>query len=85
MRALARDHRLRPGRGSIANVLIAGITTHPDTPWIMQVARNLADTDDRWLGNRLLQPLSSTALRRGHVQRRQRLGGVFSYYYREVA
>jgi putative transposase len=152
------------------SVHIAGITTNPDTPWMMQVARNLTDVDDAFLrgkrylildrdtkysnafrsllvqdgikiirlppnspnlnayserfvrsikeeclnrmiffgqaslrhavkhfmahyhaernhqglGNRLLH-ISITALFNGPIQRRERLGGMLNYYYREAA
>ena len=153
------------------SVHIAGTTTNPDTPWMMQAARNLTDIDEGFLrgkrylildrdtkysdafrsllvrdgikiiclpprspnlnafaerfvrsikeeclgrmiflgqaslrhavkhfmahyhaernhqglGNQLLQPLSATPLLRGVVRRRQRLGGMLSYYCREAA
>ena len=153
------------------SVHIAGITTNPDTSWMLQVARNLTDTDDGFLldkrylildrdtkfsaafrsflvrdgieiirlpprspnlnafaerfvrsikaeclnrmiffgqaslrhavehfmahyhternhqglGNRLLQPVSGTPLPFRAVQRRERLGGMLSYYYCEAA
>lgn len=36
-------------------VKIAGITPHPDTPWMMQIARNLTDPEDGFLrGKRYL-------------------------------
>ena len=155
------------------SVHIAGITTNPDTSWMLQVARNLTNTDDGFLldkryiildrdtkysdafrsflvrdgieiirlpprspnlnafaerfvrsikaeclnrmsmiffgpaslrhavedfmahyhternhqglGNRLLQPVSGTPLPFRAVQRRERLGGMLSYYYCEAA
>jgi putative transposase len=153
------------------SVHIAGITPNPDTPWMMQIARNLTDVDGGFLcgkrylildrdtkysdafrsflvregikiirlpprspnlnafaerfvrsikeeclrrmifvgqaslrhaisqfmvhyhaernhqglGNRLLQPISTTARLGEPVQRRRRPGGMLSYYYREAA
>jgi hypothetical protein len=78
-------------------VHIAGITTQPNENWMMQVGRNLVDRisgclpgkshhyhserNHQGLGNRLIQP-EPTALPTGRsVCRRQRLGGMLSFYY----
>jgi hypothetical protein len=37
------------GRGTIANILRAGITPHPDSRWMTQIARNLTDLNDGFL------------------------------------
>lgn len=37
------------------------------------------------LGNRLLQPATATGSQHGRIQRRERLGGVLNFYYREAA
>jgi len=130
-------------------VNIAGITPHPDSRWMTQIARNLTDLNDGFLRgkrylildrdtkysdafrsvlvrqriqiirlpprspnlnafaerfavrqfmahyhsernhqgleNRLPQPASVTALPNHPVQRRQRLGGMLSYYHRAAA
>jgi len=37
------------------------------------------------IGNRLLQPLSTVCELHGAIKRRERLGGMLSYYHREAA
>src|SRR2546422_411733 len=37
------------------------------------------------LGNRLIVPIGAVGERMGSVQRRERLGGTLSYYYRDAA
>jgi transposase InsO family protein len=37
------------------------------------------------LGNRLISPVEGTATQTGSIRRRQRLGGMLNYYYREAA
>jgi hypothetical protein len=67
-------------------VKIAGITRHPDSRWMTQIARNLTDLNDGFLrGKRYLILASVTALPHHPVQRRQRLGGMLSYYHRAAA
>ena len=40
---------------------------------------------DQGLGNRLILPPKTTAVLNGIVRRRQQLGGMLNYYYREAA
>ena len=37
------------------------------------------------LGNRLIVPIQSVAEKTGPIRRRQRLGGMLNYYYRDAA
>ena len=37
------------------------------------------------LGNRLIVPIGAVGEKMGSVQRRERLGGMLSYYYRDAA
>jgi putative transposase len=37
---------------STRTVKIAGITTHPNAAWMVQIGRNITDPDDRWFGTR---------------------------------
>jgi hypothetical protein len=70
------------------SVHIGGITLHPDNSWMTQVARNAHyhhERNHQGLGNRL--PIPSRVLGEPGVpvKRRERLGGMLSYYHREAA
>jgi putative transposase len=56
-------------------VCIAGITKHPDTQWMLQMARQLTDGIDGIL-------LDKRYIILGPVVRRARLGGLLNYYER---
>lgn len=56
-------------------VCIADITKHPETQWMLQMARLLTDTVDGIL----------LAKREGRLVRRHRLGGLLNYYERAAA
>ena len=62
-------------QGALANL---GYTIAPNT--VKNVERN-----HQGLGNRLLQPATATGSQHGRIQRRERLGGVLNFYYREAA
>ena len=44
-----------------------------------------AERNHQGLGNQLIQPAEAIERQTGQVIRRQRLGGLLSYYYREAA
>ncbi|MFT5432068.1 MAG: hypothetical protein ACI9OJ_002766 [Myxococcota bacterium] len=77
-------------------VEIAGICPYPAGPWMKQIARNLTDCDDRFLrqirylilyGDRMysMVPETQAGPAGGRVARRERLGGLLNFYYREAA
>jgi hypothetical protein len=43
------------------------------------------DRNHKWIGNRLLQPLSAIGGLHGAIKWRERLGGMLSYYHRKAA
>ena len=45
----------------------------------------LRERNHQGVGNELLEPTNVVALSKGPVQRRERLGGLLSYYHREAA
>ena len=49
------------------------------------VAHYHRERNHQGLGNRLITPRSSHLLETGEIRRRQRLGGMLNYYYREAA
>ena len=49
------------------------------------VAHYLRERHHQGLGNRLVIPEATPANSAGPIQRRQRLGGMLNYYYREAA
>src|SRR5881396_3035666 len=49
------------------------------------VAHYLLERNHQGLGNRLIVPIEATGETAETVQRRQRLGGMLNYYYREAA
>ena len=44
-----------------------------------------AERNHQGLDNQLMAPESEVGEQTGHVNRRKRLGGMLSYYYREAA
>jgi hypothetical protein len=68
-------------------VKTAGISPHPDTRWMTQIARNLTIPSAiirAWKTN-FRSPDPSLPYPHHPVQRRQRLGGMLSYYHRAAA
>jgi putative transposase len=63
---------------STRSVHIAGVTTTPARAFMKQMARNL-------IGNRLLEPLATNSANNEPIRRRERLGGMLNFYYREAA
>ena len=49
------------------------------------VAHYHLERNHQGLGNRLIVPIGATGKTAETVQRRQRLGGMLNYYYREAA
>jgi putative transposase len=49
------------------------------------VAHYHLERNHQGLGNRLIVPMETKAETTGVVARRQRLGGLLNYYYREAA
>ena len=49
------------------------------------IAHSHAERNHQGLANRLINPEAGHLDSRGEVQRRQRLGGLLSYYYRAAA
>jgi hypothetical protein len=68
---------------STRRVHVAGITPNPDGRFMMQVARNLTDAADGFLG--LIEPEDTVGDVNGRVRCRKRLGGMLRYYYRQAA
>ncbi len=81
-------------------VEVAGIIQQPNGDWMKQIARNLthlrravrdyvshyhSERNHQGLDNRLIESLPKDRLTQGPVLRRERLGGMLNYYYREAA
>jgi hypothetical protein len=49
------------------------------------IAHYHGERNHQGLGNRLITPVQRTTTQTGPIRRRQRLGGVLNYYYREAS
>jgi hypothetical protein len=65
---------------STRKVQIAGMTPNPEGRFMVHMARNLTDCQDGFLMGK-----NHARVQRGAIHRKQRLGGMLNYYYREAA